>query len=324
MVPFNALGGNHIPTAATTPEPSHDVANLPALVPSASALCLATHVPVIPAPALDSPWAEDAPELGDTTQATLTADDRPPPEPPPPENMVRLAQVGFQLNDVLNAISPKHRDAFVDQYLHDRAAAAYSQFEMTHDIIHRPAVSCLIVPKTRSCTTTPPLRCELVLYQIPLDKARPPKESPYPQGLLMDPSIFIRPLSPTTPFEFPFNVSTPYRLPDLGYNPSTYVPFECVIWVVGLPQVCGLMGDNASFVRVMRAAISTDALDNPSLMDSGANICITGKLGLLVDVISIPPIPLSVATTLGSVSKNDCCTKRGLIPLTLSDGSIYF
>jgi hypothetical protein len=140
----------------------------------------------------------------------------------------------------------------------------------------------------------------------------------------MDPSILIRPVPPTTPFEFPFDVPTPYRLTDLGYNPSTYVPFASVTQVVGLPQVCGLMGDNASSARVMCTAILMDASDNPSLMDGGANICITGILGLLVDVVSIPPISISIATTLGSISINNCCTKRGLIPLTLNGGSIYY
>jgi hypothetical protein len=74
----------------------------------------------------------------------------------------------------------------------------------------------------------------------------------------------------------------------------------------------------------MRAAILTDASDNPFLMDGGTNMCITGILGLLVDVVSIPPIPISVATISGSISINDCCTKQGLIPLTLSDGSNYY
>jgi hypothetical protein len=58
---------------------------------------------------------KDAPELGDTTRVTLSADDRPPPEPPLPENMARPAQVGFQLDDVLDTIPPKDRDAFLDQ-----------------------------------------------------------------------------------------------------------------------------------------------------------------------------------------------------------------
>ena len=33
-----------------------------------------------------------------------------------------------------------------------------------------------------------------------------------------------------------------------------------------------------------------DVIDNPSLMDGGANICITGVLSLLVDVVTIPPL----------------------------------
>jgi hypothetical protein len=59
-------------------------------------------------------------------------------------------------------------------------------------------------------------------------------------------------------------------------------------------------------------------------MDGGANICITGILNLLVDVETIPPLPILVATTSGSFSLDDCCTKKGLIPLTLSDGAVYY
>jgi hypothetical protein len=51
----------------------------------------------------------------------------------------------------------------------------------------------------------------LVEYQIPLDKARalPSERSDYfiPPGSSADPSILIRPASPTTPFEFPFNMA---------------------------------------------------------------------------------------------------------------------
>ncbi len=166
---------------------------------------------------------------------TLAVDNRPPPEPPPPDSIDWLTLVDFQLDDVLDAIPPKDRDTFVDQYLRDKAADVCLRPEMTHDINHCPTVSRLIVPQNRGRTIMPPLRCELAMYQIPLDKARPPKDSPYHQGSLMDPSILIGLVSPTTQFEFPFDVSTPYRLPDLGYNPSTYVPFASVTQVVGLP-----------------------------------------------------------------------------------------
>jgi hypothetical protein len=58
-------------------------------------------------------------------------------------------------------------------------------------------------------------------------------------------------------------------------------------------------------------------------MDGGANICLTGILSLLVDVVSTPPFPISVVSTSGALSLDDCCTKCGLLPLTLQDGSIY-
>jgi hypothetical protein len=59
-------------------------------------------------------------------------------------------------------------------------------------------------------------------------------------------------------------------------------------------------------------------------MNGVANIYIRGILGLLVDVVSIPPLPILVATTLGSFLLDDCCTKRGLIPFTLLDSLVYY
>jgi hypothetical protein len=76
--------------------------------------------------------------------------------------------------------------------------------------------------------------------------------------------------------------------------------------------------------RVTWLAVAMDALKNPSLMDGGANICITGILSLLVDIESIPPLPISIATTFGFISLDDCCTKRGLLSLMLADGLVYF
>jgi hypothetical protein len=61
----------------------------------------------------------------------------------------------------------------------------------------------------------------------------------------------------------------------------------------------------------------------PSLIDGGANICVTGDVNLLVDVVTIPPLPILVALH-GDTTLDDCCTAWGLLPLQLDDGSIYW
>jgi len=43
-----------------------------------------------------------------------------------------------------------------------------------------------------------------------------------------------------------------------------------------------------------------------------------------VDVVTIAPLPISVAMKTGDLSMDDFCTKKGLIPLTLADGSVYY
>jgi hypothetical protein len=59
------------------------------------------------------------------------------------------------------------------------------------------------------------------------------------------------------------------------------------------------------------------------LIDGGANICITGDLDSLFDVLAIPPLSISVAVE-GTSSIDDCCTARGLTPIQLDDGLIYW
>jgi hypothetical protein len=99
---------------------------------------------------------------------------------------------------------------------------------------------------------------------------------------------------------------------------------DSVTHVVGLPRVCGLSLTDDVVVRMSRATTTHDTWDNPSLVDGGANICLTGVLDLLVEVVSIAPLPISVATKNGDISLDDCCTKRGLLPLMLADGTVYY
>jgi hypothetical protein len=146
------------------------------------------------------------------------------------------------------------------------------------------------------CPVTP-----LVQYNIPLDKAclLQQEELDYmiPPGLLADPGILLRPVSPTTPFEFTFHTAEEtycdFNIPDGLPQPCL---MDSVTHVVGLPRVCGLSLDDDLVVQVSRTTSTTERWDNPLLMDGGANMCITGVLDLLVKVVSISPLPISVAT----------------------------
>jgi hypothetical protein len=140
----------------------------------------------------------------------------------------------------------------------------------------------------------------------------------------MDPSILVRPTSPQTLFEFPFDMPPDHTAPCMDKDLLPYKPMDSLTHVVGLPRVCGLKCINNMVAQVTRLAVATDALNNPLLMDGGANICITGILTFLVDVETIPPLPILVATTLDSISLDDCCTKRSHFPLTIANGLVYY
>jgi len=106
--------------------------------------------------------------------------------------------------------------------------------------------------------------------------------------------------------------------PDI--SPGVPSVMDCVTHVVGLPRVCGLVGDSLPTITVP----VSNSKHAASLVDSGANICVTGLIETLVDVIPIPALPISVAVHGSEVSLDDCCTHRGLLPLTMEDGSVYY
>ena len=60
------------------------------------------------------------------------------------------------------------------------------------------------------------------------------------------------------------------------------------------------------------------------MIDGGSNVCITGNLNSLLDVVDIEPITISVAIEGSPTSYDDCITKWGLLPLSLSDGTTYY
>jgi hypothetical protein len=60
------------------------------------------------------------------------------------------------------------------------------------------------------------------------------------------------------------------------------------------------------------------------MVDSGSNVCVTGNLGGLLNVVDIEPTTISVALEGAPASYDDCITKWGLLPLSLSDGMMYY
>jgi hypothetical protein len=146
-----------------------------------------------------------------------------------------------------------------------------------------------------------------------------------PPGSAANPGILLRLALPSTPFEFLFDMTTQtYRDFNVTDGPPQPLLRYSVSKVVGLPQVCGLTHDDNTVVEVLCTATNYDDFNIRSLIDGKANICITGLLDLLVEVVSFPPLPISVATKTGGISLDDCCTKKGLLPLTLEDGSFYY
>jgi hypothetical protein len=125
--------------------------------------------------------------------------------------------------------------------------------------------------------------------------------------------------SPTTPFDFPFSLRfDAIEQSSLAELPPVPSVSDSIVQVVGYPHVLGLQQDSQSSVKIRPS-------DTPSgLVDGGANICATGNLSILVGVVDIPPLPITVALKDSNTSIDDCCTKRGFLPLSMSDGSIHW
>ena len=81
------------------------------------------------------------------------------------------------------------------------------------------------------------------------------------------------------------------------------------------PRVCNVKGDST----IIKPTIQT----SNQLVDTGANVCITNNINNLVDVENIAPFSISVATD-GGNTNNNSCTKKGLLPLRLDNGTTLY
>ncbi len=115
------------------------------------------------------------------------------------------------------------------------------------------------------------------------------------------------------------DVMAPALLMDSFLAPCS---FGSVHHVVTCPKVLRFWGDGWSYARINLTGMSTAASPG-HLIGGGANICITGDIDSLFDVVDIPPLPILVAVE-GDLSIDCCCTAHGRTPLQLDYGSIYW
>jgi hypothetical protein len=90
---------------------------------------------------------------------------------------------------------------------------------------------------------------------------------------------------------------------------------DSITRVVRSPRVFCLRSNSTLYVQVRQTSTT--------LIDGVGNICLTGNLNLLVDVIDIAPLPIPVAVNGKDITLDDSCTKQGYLPLTLSDSSTH-
>jgi hypothetical protein len=170
---------------------------------------------------------------------------------------------------ILDCLPAEDRTAFATRFI-----AEEIDYYRTRGPVH-PSVgvtgvaSHLVIPQHQPPYSPPPRRPGTVEYAAPMEKAQPAPKVYFPQGLIFNPGIMVRPSSPVTPFEFPFDLPRDYTPSCFDDNTSQYRSMDSVTRVVGLPRVYGLKGDEGSYVKVMRTMGRLDPRDHPSLMDKG-------------------------------------------------------
>jgi hypothetical protein len=131
-----------------------------------------------------------------------------------------------------------------------------------------------------------------------------------PPGCLID--SLCQTTSPIT-VGVDLRTATP-ETPDLADLSLLPPHLDSVTHVVCSPRICGLHRDHWSSIT----------LKHNCMIDGGSNVCVTGDLNSLLDAVDIAPITISVALEGTPSSYDDCITKQGLLPLTLSNGSTYY
>ena len=173
----------------------------------------------------------------------------------------------------------------------------------------------LLIPVPPPAEPPPPVLLPLMEFSLSCSPI-------HPEGSLLHRWVHDGPLSSQSSFEKlsdGWDTMASNLLPDSPRGPRS---FGSVHRVVTCPRVLGFQGSGHSYARINLTAF-TPSTSPGRLIDGGANICITGDLASLFDVVAIPPLSISVAVE-GTSSIDDCCTARGMTPIQLDDGSIYW
>jgi hypothetical protein len=93
---------------------------------------------------------------------------------------------------------------------------------------------------------------------------------------------------------------------------------DSVTHVIFSPRVSSIRGNSFS----IRTCVTGQKASR--LTDGGFKVCVTGYLGLLLNLMDINPLKFSVALECKPYSFDDCITKQGLLPLSLSDETTYY
>ena len=147
----------------------------------------------------------------------------------------------------------------------------------------------------------PPPEPPPATFEIDPPSTPPIDPHPYPPGCLLE-HITSQASLPPIIVDRSYDADTQTSATDIA--PLISIP-DSVTHVVCTLRVCGLRGDAKSSVTIFPAKRAPDRM-----VDGGSNVCVTGDLQSLLDVINIDPIPILVAIEGSTSSFDDCITKH--------------
>jgi len=153
----------------------------------------------------------------------------------------------------------------------------------------------------------------------PVSELPPPEPPPYVPPSFPPNSLFDLTSRAVSLTSITIDLRTPQELDSaLALLPDLPSIMDSVTHVVCSPQVCGVHGDTSS------VKLHNNMSKAQKMVDGGSNVCVTGDIGLLLDIIDVEPFAISIALEGAPSSYDDCITKQGLLPLTLTNGTTYY